>query len=208
MNRLRILILGVLIIPAFSTVFAQRFEAGVLGGFNASQVNGDTYTGYYKPGLLGGLYVRTDLAPAVFAGFELKYSQKGARNKITPKDPDPKKYIMRLDYIDIPVFIGFRSSDRISVIGGLSAGYLMKGAEYNEYGMFPPEDQVKFKSIDLQAFGGFQFDLLDRLMLDLRIAYSVVPIRGQPGETYWYWLDNQFNNVISLAIYYRFNRRY
>jgi opacity protein-like surface antigen len=152
------------------------------------------------------LYVRTDLAPAVFAGMELKYSQKGARNKITPKNPDPKKYIMRLGYIDVPVFVGFRTSNQASVIGGISAGYLVHGTEYNEYGKFPPQDQVKFNSFDVQAFGGFQFELLNRVLLDLRIAYSVLPIRGQPGETYWYWLDNQFNNVISLALYYRFRR--
>ena len=185
---------------------AQRFDAGVLAGFNASQVNGDTYIGYYKPGILGGLYVRTDLAPAIFAGMELKYSQKGARNKITPKDPDPKKYIMRLGYVDVPVFFGFRTSDLVSVIGGISAGYLVHGAEYNEYGKFPPEDQVKFNNFDVQAFIGFQSDVLNQVVLDLRIGYSVLPIRGQPGETYWYWLDNQFNNVISLALCYRFNR--
>jgi len=185
---------------------AQRFDAGVLAGFNASQVNGDTYIGYYKPGILGGLYVRTDLAPAIFAGMELKYSQKGARNKITPKDPDPKKYIMRLGYVDVPVFFGFRTSDLVSVIGGISAGYLVHGAEYNEYGKFPPEDQVKFNNFDVQAFIGFQSDVLNQVVLDLRIGYSVLPIRGQPGETYWYWLDNQFNNVISLAFCYRFNR--
>ena len=191
-----------------SGAIAQRFDAGILAGFNASQVNGDTYKGYYKPGILGGFYVRTDVAPAVFAGMELKYSQKGARNKINPKDPDPQKYIMRLGYMDIPVFAGFRTSDKVSVIGGLSAGYLIHGLEFNEYGKFPPEDQKKFNSLDLQAFAGFQFDLLDQVMLDLRIAYSVLPIRGQPGTTYWYWLDNQFNNVISLALYYRFNRNY
>ena len=195
-----------ILLLAAAGVKAQRFDAGVLAGFNASQVNGDTYQGYYKPGLLGGLFVRTDLAPAVFAGMELKYSQKGARNKITPKDPDPKKYIMRLGYADIPVFVGFRTSNTVSVIGGISAGYLVHGAEYNEYGKFPPQDQVKFKAFDVQAFAGFQYDLLDQVILDLRIAYSVLPIRGQPGETYWYWLDNQFNNVISLALCYRFRR--
>lgn len=208
MNDMKKLYLVIFILFIISDAFAQRFEAGALAGFNASQVNGDTYKGYYKPGILGGLYVRTDLAPAVFAGIEMKYSQKGARNKMNPKDPDPEKYIMRLGYMDLPVFAGFRTSNTVSVIGGLSAGYLIHGQEFNEYGKFPSEDQKKFKSFDLQAFGGFQFDLLDQVMLDLRIAYSVIPIRGQPGTTYWYWLDNQFNNVISLALYYRFNRNY
>src|SRR5665811_2045188 len=96
-----------IIIPALFILFinvvsAQRFEGGLLAGFNASQVEGDTYKGYNKPGILAGLYVETDVAPAVFIAMEIKYSQKGARNKVTIKNPE--KYIMRLGYIDVPVY--------------------------------------------------------------------------------------------------------
>ena len=49
---------------------------GILAGYNATQVEGDTYKGYHKPGLVAGFYVQTDVAPAVFAAMEIKYSQK------------------------------------------------------------------------------------------------------------------------------------
>lgn len=203
-----------IVIPALfiflvNIVVAQRFEGGLMAGYNATQVEGDTYKGYSKPGILAGVYVQTDLAPAVFAGMEIKYSQKGSRNKINPKDNDPEKYIMRLSYIDMPVFFGFRTNDHGAVICGVSAGYLLSGKEFDEYGQFPAEDRHTFNNFDLQPFLGFQFDMLDRLKLDLRFAYSVLPIRGQPGEnaTTYYWLNNQFNNVISLAAYYRLDRR-
>lgn len=186
-------------------VTAQRFEGGLLGGFNATQVEGDNFKGYHKPGILAGFYVQTDIASAIFTGMEIKYSQKGSRKKIKPKDPEPEKYIMRLGYVDIPVFIGFRTSDKGSVVAGISAGYLVHGKEFDEYGEFAPEDRHAFNEIDLQPFLGFQFDMLDQVKLDLRFALSVLPIRGQPGEnaTSYYWLNNQFNNVISLALYYR-----
>ena len=202
-----------ILIPAFfillvHVVSAQRFEGGLLFGFNGTQVEGDSFRGYNKPGILGGAYVQTDLAPAIFAGMEIKYSQKGSRNRIKPKDTDPEKYIMRLNYIDIPFFMGFRTNDRGAVIGGISAGYLLSGKEFDEYGQFPPEDRNAFNSLDLQPFLGFQFEMLERLKLDLRFALSVLPIRGQPGDdaTNYYWLNNQFNNVISLAMYYRLDR--
>jgi hypothetical protein len=203
----------IIILPLFilfvNIASAQRFEGGLMAGYNATQVEGDTYRGFSKPGILAGAYVQTDLAPAVFAGMEIKFSQKGSRNKINPKDDDPEKYIMRLSYIDVPFFLGFRTNDRGAIIGGVSAGYLLSGKEFDEYGQFPPEDQNAFNSLDLQPFLGFQFDMLDRLKLDLRFAFSVLPIRGQPGEnaTNYYWLNNQFNNVISLAFYYRLDRR-
>ncbi len=186
--------------------YGQRFEGGLIGGFNASQVDGDLYNGYHKPGVILGAYVQTDIAPAIFASMELKYSQKGARNQYDEDKPDEPKYIMRLGYIDIPVLMGFRTSDRVMVIAGASAGYLLHGKEFDEYGEFQEPDRNAFKEFDVQAFAGFQFDLLDNLKMDLRLAYSVLPIRGLPGSTNWYWNDNQFNNVISLALYYRLDR--
>ncbi len=187
-----------------SVGFSQRFDAGILAGFNATQVEGDTFKGYHKPGALAGLYVQTDVAPAIFLAMELKYSQKGARNK--PKPAQPEKYIMRLGYIELPFYMAFRTNDRGSVIGGVSTGFLLHAAEYDEYGKFPPEDENAFNSIDLQPFIGFQFDFMDNLKTDLRFALSVLPIRGKPKGTNYYWHNNQFNNVISLALYYQFNR--
>ena len=185
------------------TVFSQRFDGGILGGFNGSQVEGDTYKGYHKPGILAGVWIQTDLAPAVFGAMELKFSQKGSRSKTDPKNPIPEQYILRLDYVDLPVYAGFRTNDYISLVGGVSLGYLIRSTELNENGVFPPEDQKPFNSFDLQPFLGFQFDLFDKLKLDLRMAYSVLPIRGKPDNDLWYWRQNQFNNVLSMAVYYQ-----
>ena len=184
---------------------AQRFDGGALLGFNATQVEGDTYKGYHKPGIVAGFYVETDIAPAVFAAMEIKYSQKGARKKSNEKDPT--KYIMRLNYIDLPIYMAFRTSENSAIIGGISAGFLISGKELNEYGEFPTEDQNAFNTIDLQPLIGFQFDFLENLKADLRFALSVLPVRGKPEGTNYYWQNNQFNNVITLALYYQIGRR-
>ncbi|NQU51925.1 MAG: PorT family protein [Bacteroidetes bacterium] len=195
----------ILFLLLINIVSAQRFEGGLLAGYNASQVEGDTYKGFNKPGIVAGFFVQTDVAPAVFLAFEIKYSQKGARNKIKPEFPE--KYIMRLGYVDIPVYAAFRTNDRGSIIGGLSTGFLIHSKEFDEYGEFQVEDQNVFNTIDLQPFLGFQFDFLDNLKADLRFALSVLPVRGQPGEgTNYYWQNNQFNNVLTLALYYNLNR--
>lgn len=186
---------------------AQRFQGGILGGFNASQVEGDSFKGYNKPGIIAGGFVQTDITPAIIAGMEIKYSQKGSRKRIKPKDPEPEKYIMRLGYIDIPLFVGFRTHEQGAILAGITPGYLIHGKEFNELGEFPEEDRHPFNNFDLQPFLGFQYDILDNIRLDLRFALSVIPIRGHPGEhaTNYYWLNNQFNNVISLALYYNIN---
>jgi hypothetical protein len=198
------ILISLLLLVTVHLAEAQRFQGGLLGGFNASQVEGDNFKGYNKPGILAGGFVQTDLAPAIFAGMEIKYSQKGSRKRMKPKDPEPEKYIMRLGYIDIPLFVGFRTHERGAVLAGLTPGYLIHGKEFNELGEFPEEDRHPFNNFDLQPFLGFQYDMLDQVKLDLRFALSVIPVRGHPGEdaTNYYWLNNQFNNVISLALYY------
>jgi hypothetical protein len=187
---------------------AQRFEGGALLGFNGSQVENSKYNGYNKPGLLGGFYVQTELSPTITAGMEIKYSQKGARNRIKPNEPVTEKYIMRLGYIDVPVYLGFRTSDKATILAGVSAGYLMHYNELDENGPFPPEMIRPFRTLDVQPFFGFRFDFLDRVTADLRFALSVLPIREVQSTdgTTSYWLNNQFNNVISLALYYRIDR--
>lgn len=208
---LKKILIPILFLILAQVASAQRFQGGILAGFNATQVegtmiNGININGYHKPGILAGLYVQTDFAPAIFGGMEIKYSQKGARKKIDKENPDPEKYIMRLGYVDVPVYAGFRTSDRATIIAGVSPGYLMHSKEMDNYGEIPQGDRKAFNNFDLQPFFGFQFDMLDQVKLDLRFALSVLPIREQSGEngTSYYWHNNQFNNVISLALYYRF----
>ena len=199
------LLILIMLFFATSMAYAQRFDGGALLGFNASQVEGDTYKGYHKPGVVAGFYVETDIAPAIFAAMEIKYSQKGARKKST--DKDPTKYIMRLNYIDIPVYMAFRTGENSAIIGGISTGFLISAKEIDEYGEFPPEDQNEFNTIDLEPLIGFQFDFIENLKADLRFSMSVLPIRGKPVNTNYYWQNNQFNNVITLALYYQIGRR-
>ena len=183
--------------------YAQRFEGGILGGLNASQVDGDTFSGYRKPGVLAGGYVLTNLTRSVFAGMELKFSQKGSRNVDSLATDGQIKYIMRLNYVDLPVYLGIRTSEKTSVLFGLSSCYLINGTEYNDYGKFVAEDQKPFNQYDLEGFLGFRFQFTKRLFVDLRGTYSITPIRGKPGNNLYYWRSNQFNNFLSTTVLYR-----
>ncbi len=190
------------LILCFGFANAQRFDAGLIAGFNASQVEGDELKGYHKVGALAGIYVQTDLAPAIFAGMEIKYSQKGARKKYNPKQQDVDKYIMRLGYIDVPLFMGFRANQRSMIIGGIAPGILIHSKELNSDGEIPEPDRQTFNTFDLQPFIGFQFDFLEHASIDLRLAISVIPCSDESGSNY-YFHNGLFNNVISLALYYQ-----
>lgn len=199
----QILLLTGLLVFICQYSFSQRFEGGALVGLNASQVDGDTYSGYKKPGVVAGGYVQTDLSRTVFAGMELKFAQKGSRNVDSLATDGQIKYIMRLTYAELPVYLGIRTSERISLLVGLSPGYLIKGTEYNDYGKFVAQDQHPFNAFDLEAMLGFRFQLAKRIFVDLRGAYSLLPIRDQTGDALWYWKSNQFNNLLSTTLLYR-----
>ena len=183
--------------------FGQRFEGGILGGLNASQVDGDTFSGYHKPGIALGGFVQTELSPTIYVGMELKFMQKGSRNVDSLATNGQIKYIMRLNYVDLPVYLGIRTSDKISVLLGMSTGYLISGTEINDYGKFPEEDRHAFNEFDIQGILGFRFQFTKRLYVDLRGNYSVVPIRKQPGNPLYYWKSNQFSNLLSTTVLYR-----
>lgn len=204
MERKLLLVFGFLFV--LNLAMAQRFDAGLIAGFNASQVEGDNLKGYHKPGILAGGFVQTDIAPAIVAGFEIKYSQKGARRKYNPKEPLKDKYVMRLGYIDLPLFMGFRTNDRSMIIGGIAPGVLIHSKEINSDGELPEPDQQEFNTFDLQPFLGFQFDFLERASVDLRFALSVVKAADQPGDTEYYFHTGLYNNVISLALYYNLGK--
>jgi hypothetical protein len=183
--------------------YSQRFEGGVLAGLNASQVDGDTFSGYHKAGVVLGGYVQTNLSQTIFAAMELKFAQKGSRNIDSLATDGRVKYIMRLNYAEMPVYLGIRTSDRITILAGLSAGYLLSGVEYDDYGKIQVQDQHPFNAVDVEALLGFRFQFTKRLFVDLRGAYSVRPIRKQAGDPLWYWKSNQFSNLLSTTILYR-----
>ena len=184
--------------------FSQRFEGGVLGGLNASQVDGDTYSGYNKPGIVAGGYVQTNLSRTVFVSMELKFAQKGSRHVDSLAIEGQRKYIMRLNYAEMPLYLGIRTSEKISLLAGLSTGYLISGNEYDNYGKFVQADQHPFNALDVEVMLGFRFQMTKRLFVDVRGAYSMTPIRKKiPDISLYYWRSNQFNNLLNTTILYR-----
>ena len=95
-----------------SAVSAQalRFDGGPVVGFNASQVQGDDYTGFNKLGLSGGAFI--DIRnPENYWGIrlEMHYAEKGSRFG----DPEVGNTTieLRMNYIDIPILLDVNLGD-------------------------------------------------------------------------------------------------
>ncbi len=86
---------------------AQRFSAGLVLGFNASQIDGDFYAGYHKIGLVGGLQGFVAIKEKVDLGLELRYSQIGSRS-VTNNQNTIEPFSATFNYAEIPVTINYK----------------------------------------------------------------------------------------------------
>lgn len=189
---------------------AQPFHGGILGGFTATQVDGDTYGGYNKAGFQGGVFVNVRLSDLFNAQLEIKYTGKGARKPVTSTDPEV--YNLTLHYIDLPVSVNVRVKQIGSVEMGLVPGYLFSVKGEDSGGSFPSSDYlVTFNKFDFAFMMGINIKVFEKLTLNLRYTYSLVSIRSEEFENgYYSWFGNlfgqktgQYNNCLMAGVYFQ-----
>lgn len=191
-----------------SSLQAQRFYGGVMGGFNGSQVEGDMAYGYHKLGAVLGTWVATDLGEQLYASMEVKYSEKGSRI-IPSKKNDYWKYIYRLNYAELPILLGYRYDKNVSLFTGVSFNYLIHREGIDNWGTDPAFFELELNKVDYEFMMGIRanLDLLvktewaRRTQLDFRWQHSIVPFYYF-GKATRYIDTGQFNNLFSTTLLY------
>lgn len=126
-----------LLLPLFALVFSQKmaaqrtFQAGLIAGLTAAQLDGDKSYGFNKPGLQAGGFVSTRLKTHLGASLELVFSQRGAKSQLR-QEPGFNHFTVTTNYVDIPLVFHYldwlvEGSDgqpfhRITFDGGLFYG--------------------------------------------------------------------------------------
>jgi len=189
---------------------AQAFHGGVLAGFTATQVDGDTYGGYNKAGFQGGVFVNTRLSDLFSAQLEIKYTGKGARKPVT--STDPSVYNLTLHYIDVPVLINVRVKQIGSAEIGLVPAYLFSVKGEDSGGNFnSPDFLVTFNKFDFSWLVGVNINLFPKMWMNLRYTYSLTSIRPEDYPNgYYTWFgklfgqkSGQYNNCLTMGIYFQ-----
>lgn len=188
---------------------AQEFYGGVLAGFNGSQLEGDASSGYNKMGLVGGVWTQRDISSDFYWGMELKVNQKGSRKLINKYDN--WHYVYRLNYIDLPVLIGYRYKPYLSVFTGLSYGYLFNKNASSRDGKDPMILYDDISDWEMGMFIGVKVDLdqlirrnwASNFVLETRYQYSTISIDSDHDFFTYYLSIGQYNNVISTVLYYQ-----
>jgi hypothetical protein len=188
---------------------AQNFDGGILLGLNGSQLDGDGFRGYNKPGLVAGMWMQTNAMEQIFWGAELKYNQKGSRKNPTRLNPD--RFTYYVNYVDLPILIGYRYQPYLSFIGGMSFNYLINSGA-SSYMVQKIEGFDYIDNWELGLLGGVKVDFdriidqswAENFIMDVRINYSLFSIYD---EQKYNFARGLYNNSISFVLYYQFNAK-
>ncbi len=193
------------------SVNSQEFKAGAIGGATFSQVHGDSYVGFNKMGLVTGLYVSRSLNPDWGAQFEIVYKQKGSRHNPNESTGDYNLYKLSFDYIEIPLLVKLNMT-KVSLEAGVAFGILINSKEEDQYGIV--EASIPFEDYEFSGIIGVNYHFYNRLYANLRWSYSFTRVRKAYGGEYddqylTHWMDGkfgQYNHVVSLSVYYEFEK--
>lgn len=203
----------------FSSVHAQQFKVGLLGGIVTSQVDGDTYAGYDKVGFLAGGFVTKKFSSESkwSASFEITYTQKGSRKVPHPDKGDYSDYKLNLNYAEVPLLLkyNFSAADssnaqrmKFALEGGLAVGALVYSNEEIAGGQLP--GGTPFQRYDYSIVLGLSYFLTEHIGFDVRTEYSMVPVRKggtssyYPNWTYKIFKPGYYNNLLVFSLRYQF----
>lgn len=184
---------------------SQSFKAGFQFGVSATQVDGDNLSGYNKAGIYGGAFVNHPIGDRDFLQMEISFIQKGSRKNAKPSDGIYDSYLMRLNYVEVPIFY-YHQLKYFTVHAGISTGYLISSMERDNYGTFTPSPSVPaFRSLEFAGLLGLSLKFKEKWDFVFRFSYSLIPIRNTPIMSFTYFNRPQHNNVLITALQYHFN---
>lgn len=157
----------------------QRFNAGIVAGVTAAQLNGDQSAGYNKVGITGGLRAIIYLNDKWNLNTEILFGQRGSRYPTGINNPTPGlPFNITTTYIDVPVYatIGdWLSSDetyyRINLDMGLAFGRLIGSTTVDT--PFDGNNDL-FQKNDLYLLAGVRYMVSEHFGLYFRYNRSVI----------------------------------
>ncbi|MDR2408417.1 MAG: PorT family protein [Bacteroidales bacterium] len=205
---------------------AQVFKGEIIGGFNLTQVDGDQEIGYKKIGVHAGIGV---MFPFSFKGnqenkpwavsMEILFNQRGSRARNLNYNPQDTinnytqgkfRYLLRLNYVSLPVIIHFTDKDKWTVGVGFAYNRMFSSKEW-EYDVLQTYDSVKrLNPNDFTVLADVRFRIWQQLKFGFRFEYSMFSLRSRffpytsktPEEK-----RKQYNNSLTFYLVFMLNEK-
>jgi len=182
------------------TSYSQQFNGGFFAGLSASQIDGDTYSGYNKLGFTAGAYATRELNRNFIFKTEVRYIQKGANKRVTEDSRTMDK--TKLQYAEIPLLVQYFYNKEIFLEGGLVPEFLLASAEDFGDGYIDPTNP--YHRFSLEGALGAGYFISSHIAAGARYTYSLLPARDHASGQIFRLNLGQRNNVISFSLYYHF----
>lgn len=179
---------------------AQPFSAGITVGLAATQVDGDSYSGYHKAGPIAGIWVQANTNTPWSIVAKFRYIQKGSFAK--GQTPGTTIFKLRLNYLELPLLVLYSINSRFSLGAGFSTGYLASLREFNISGAVPHQQTIALRRYEVAAMGGLIINLYEHLRAEAMFSYSAIPLMPAPPLLEHWRNKGVFNNVIELTLSY------
>jgi hypothetical protein len=209
----KILITGVLMTLLSYSGISQNIKAALIAGTNLSQVDGDEVYGFHRAGLNAGLAAIVPVGGNFYLNLETLYSQKGAYQKQQyAESVRTGEYDLRLNYVEIPVFLQYNDKDILMGGAGFAYSRLLDAIEEENSGNTTPYTETQgFNKDDFSVFADLQFRVYQKFYFNFRYSYSIAMIRERqydpPAAMDESWKRKQYNNVLSFRLIYRINEK-
>lgn len=199
MKFVKLIIICIITTISFS-ICSQDFNGGILGGVNATQVFGDNYSGPNKAGLYLGMFVNRYFSNRSSIQLELDYIQKGSRKNPDGSTGDYDTYLLRLNYIELPVLYKYDFAEKGTLETGLSLGVLVHS--YEEANGSTEVSGEDFNSVDFSFNLGAYYTFAKNFRINLRLSNSIIPIRPHASGQTYRLNRGQYNQGIAFILHY------
>jgi hypothetical protein len=201
----KIVLLLFITLSPFASVNSQSFKGEILAGATGTQVSGDQLTGFNKGGFLAGIGVHYEFDEHSQVGFRMKYIQKGSRKPTDVEKNDTKFYLLRLNYIEVPLFYHHIIGKKLYIELGPSLAYLAGNSEEDENGDVP--FPIPFYSFDLSLGGAVGYPISDNWNFQFGYSQSIAPIREPANAVTTYLNRGQYNSVLSFELLFNIGKK-
>jgi hypothetical protein len=190
--RMKKITLLLLLVGIATLGFTQNpfFQAGFQFGGNFSQVDGDHLSGYNKIGAMAGVSISHQLNSDFHFGIEINYMQKGSKRRLDPEDPNPQIFILRFDYIELPLLLRMQKGPW-NYTAGWTIGNNVRAQRDEGFGFV----DAQIKSWENGLLFGASYEVDDHFALMIRHSASVFRV----GDDY----PNRLNIFNRIGLYNR-----
>ena len=187
---------------------AQSFDGGAMAGVVTSQIDGDGYSGFHQIGWTAGVFGRIPSDGPSSWQMELKYLLLGAHSDVKEVEIGLNPMDIRVHYIELPIMFRYdlsklningKTLDFITLEAGLSGDFLIRGTQSaNHENNF---DNPSWLFFSVTGNLGVQFDINDRLGINIRSMNSLTPCRLHP-EVPVFSFRHYYNIALQATVVY------